>query len=390
MNDDSFLHDDIAPVSKSKPEHRRRGVHDLRAWHRPRKQWVRSNLLLPAVERVVADRHQPSDCVAYLGLPGDALLDLRVMALRLAKDCPRIRFLAFDLDREATGRETVSFDSDTEIDKAELASHAEGLIAAEDFNKIGHEHSTSRQWVKKHGPYDIVNVDLCTVEINDDQRLFDSILFILQHQANQRSDPWVLSVTGYVAPGKTIAHYQQELLQIVGQNCESDKNFKVRFEEIIANVDETSVSDADAPKWFSVAFGKWLIRTMSGAQPQWKVTMEESVWYRRQHRLNLSSGPQIVTLVFRFDRIEAILEDPSGIARSNETGEEVSEMELAHVVLDMVKGLTDVDKKMIEDAAARKEAITETVGLLQSARYNLSPNQYHAWLAEWESEAQGR
>jgi len=128
-------------------------------WHKPRKQWMRYNQWNREIELLIARLNLDDRALRYLSLPGDDLLDFRVVAeLCRAKGIKQVRLVGFNkLADSPKSPQRLAFAMHEVYSLDVVAENSD--IHVDDFNAISDTQSVAYKFAKEKGPYDIINLD---------------------------------------------------------------------------------------------------------------------------------------------------------------------------------------------------------------------------------------
>lgn len=130
-------------------------------WHRPRKQFVREQQWRNQIEKLLDEQPDPPKELAYLGLPGSDLLDIRYFHGEICQ--PRnleLRFLGFNTSQHTSGAGIDLNTSLAEVHDLESV-HEASEVLRDDFRAIADDLSQAWSRTKRMGPFDVINLDLC-------------------------------------------------------------------------------------------------------------------------------------------------------------------------------------------------------------------------------------
>lgn len=417
MNDyDTSGFDDI--VADSLPEPQLKAIPAFKPWHRVRKQFVRTEQWNKVVREMLrtdwkdtVERRPPSHIgtplasaeleewsietskqsdrpLRCLVLPGDDLLDMRSLCNDLADKHCFIKYLGYN----------VSHGSDQEGTRIHVANNAvtshprvlaDSIVVQDRFEQISILKSKAYDYLKKYGPFHVVNLDfcdsLCPNTAADVSPLYKAIHALLSFQFSKTIQPWALFVT---------SHYDMSLLNVGGLKglCKDLLNNTAQHSEFREAME--SLSSVNGRDWeamdgldkecvlslFCIAFGKWLLSLAQKASPRWSMLMKNSYKYI----IEQDSGAVIISLAFRFTanvnppQDESVMSDftPQVIVHP-------SELDCAMRILTCVSGLSDVDSRLKEDAGLYGNLKEAKANLMEAAGY--SKRAYLEWVSAQEA-----
>lgn len=357
-------------------------------WHKPRKQWLRDNQWNKEIGNLVDRLRLESRPLHYLSLPGGDLLDFRMVTELCDFKQVNVKLVGFnDLSRSAK--------SNTELlaTKNQVFSHSvvapSSDIHFDDFNKISDTDSIAHKFADEKGPYDIINLDLCssfsgTIE---SESYYKAALNLFNLQIQFRNEPWVFLLTTRSDQGEVNQNDFENFWNNIRDNAVSSEEFKTGLENdfLAGNYDSiedsiSNIKDLPSPnyeKFFGLCVSKWLLRLI-GSSGSWTAKLLDSYWYRTKSAGN--SHPNMLSLAFLFEPIQTGLQDPSGLVSADMSGREIEvydETSLAIDMLDKINDLTDVDQHLHENQEDFDEAIAGSERLLEKAGYEVA--SYRDW-----------
>ena len=158
-NNDLFI-DEIYPKKHDFPEVKVLEEQKWKPWHKPRKQWLRENQWAREIKALAKELRLDDRPLRYLSLPGDDLLDFRIIAELCQTKNIRVKLVGFnDLKSSYNSQEKIA------VAKNEVFSYEvvveNSNIHHDDFNKISDINSVAYKFANEKGPYDVINLDLC-------------------------------------------------------------------------------------------------------------------------------------------------------------------------------------------------------------------------------------
>jgi len=154
---DESLIEGIAPIKvehEAPPEEK-----VFKAWHKPRKQWVRQEQWLKETESLIRRlRLDGRSLLRYLSLPGEDMLDIRMIAKLCEKKGLGLKCLGYD-----EGARGLTNQTEVNISWNEVSNNIEttSTILPDNIAVLKNLRSQAFSYVKEHGPFDIINLDLC-------------------------------------------------------------------------------------------------------------------------------------------------------------------------------------------------------------------------------------
>lgn len=364
---------------------------DFAPWHHPVKQFVRDKQWVYLTMRLIEkDWATPSLVLRYFTLPGRDLLDVRVLAESCEPLGVKIEYFGFDSGAGIGEAEPSAGSVESAAgSSAESALRQAGritdnsLILPDRLEDIVLPNSQAATQLKQKLPFHVINVDACShlAYISDGQKhsTFDALTELLKHQLRAQK-PWLLFITTRVdpnfinipnAPLKTaIVQNLANARQDFGSALASAIGIEVTSLEGMLEVAWSQHNEAFV-KLYTIGLSKYLLLFFHG-QPNLsaKVELASAYAYRVDNEV-----PDMVALAFRVTPNPIQVHPPSvggavGISRL--------EPSRAISVTRKAGELIDLDNALTKDST-RKEAVKNTIALLESANYDI-PAWYH-WLA---------
>ena len=343
-------------------------------WHKPRKQWVRREQWGSLVASLLDELRLSGGEFRYLTLPGEHLFDVRHLHGFCEERQVKLRFLGFDTDRKNSG---------VSVSEHEVRSlpfiHGDSTIKGDKFEALGNPTSTAYMSAAQFKSFDAVNLDLCDSvagrRTQPNHSSLNAILRVVQLQADNRTDPWLLFVTTRAGRECVNEDVMVKLLKVLQGNLASNESFRNGLANAAlfdaASIDNeccgnSSLTANEFVSAFGVGFCKWLLHVAKNA---WIVRQQISACYRV---FTDGNSPDMLSLAFRFERIPARIEDPNQIITTKTTGSRhipsVTEMELGFLAA--FADLIDLDQLLHDDANLREEMILENADLMSLARFD--------------------
>lgn len=353
-------------------------------WHKPRKQLIRSQQWCTQIGQLIDELDLVDRPLRYLSLPGEDLLDIRVIRSLCERKNVQLHCLGFDDG-------TYSPDTETELNISKNEVFQSPIIfpwsdvKKDDFAKISDENSQAYKEAKQHGPYDVINLDLCgSFSRTQEPSYYNALKKIIDDiQIRGRSQPWLFFLTtrAEIAEMNTddLPHYWINLQNNV-RRCDTfkarlDHLLDHRFDHINGNVQELqNLEQTKFGIFFALCIAKWLLRLMLSGSPLWKTEMLDSYCYR----VDSATSPNMLSLSFRLRQVTESRRDMTGLADAQTTqNEQVDESALAIEALTKTESIVDIDKLLDENPALHNEMVKESEKLLDSARYPIK--DYPSW-----------
>jgi hypothetical protein len=365
------------PVDSSPDTREEIAKRQLQPWHKPRKQWVRREQWCKQIHQLLGELDLRERAFRYLTLPGEDMLDIRQLHELFESHSRKLRYLGFDTSRKSVGMSV----SEQEVKSLPFVDD-ESRTLDDRFEAIGEQGSVASHHTKRFRSFDAVNLDLCDAVAarrkQPSQSSLSAILALLQLQTDNRTEPWVLFLTTRAdreAVNKDVAN---DFLRILIENIRKYERFRVGLKNsLIFSADAVSqelnsgsgLSDQEFPSAFGVGFCKWLL---SCANQTWSVRQVDAAGYR----VNRVGSPDMLSLVFRFDRMRQEILDPLGIIpakrpqRPKQTTKEELNEELEVEFIQRFAEMVDIDVVLHENEHLRQQLIEENADLVSLARYD--------------------
>jgi hypothetical protein len=367
-------------------------------WHHPVKQIVRSEQWAALTAKLLNDRPDGSpQILRYFTLPGEDLLDIKVLTETCTPFGVRIEYFGFNSGMAADGSESASTESKGRSANgapwitAESALRQAGrvtpdaIIHSDRLEDIALENSHAATQLRQRAPFDIINIDACDHLVyapkGRDRNTFDALQTLLQHQMSARN-PWLLFLTTRVDPdllGQPGINFQRAITQNLSV---PDNGFGTALAACLG-AEETKLATALNTTWnthniqflklYSVGLGKFLLQFFCG-QPNLPANVElASVYAYRVHK----DEPDMLALAFRITPDPLRVYPPStGGAAAVPTLEPARAIRVAQ----RAAQLWDIDEALENDEDLRTEAITGIQNLLEWANYDI--DAWRDWLSK--------
>lgn len=363
----------------------------LESWHKPRKQWVRSEQWAVLIERLLGDLLLDGRPFRYLTLPGKHLLDVRILHdVCKARDL-KLRFLGFDCSLS-------ELEAGLSMEEVRQLSHVHELsrLWSDRFERIASRQTLAYKRTRAFGGFDAVNLDLCDSVASREPGARDSTLAaiksLVELQSNTRQEPWVLFITTRVDPELVHRDVLNTFIKIIQKNM--NKHFSFRDEvanrdafagkELVA--DGKGLNGMSFVRTFGIGIAKWMLQF---SLSDWNVTMTKNSYYRVR---SWNQWPDMLSLAFRFAPKDRRLTDPTGItpnmiqARTREEREEKQ----ARAFVPKICNSVDVDQLLHEDETLWERIVEENARLLKMARFEYSEALTWGRESRWTPDAKAR
>jgi len=414
----SDLSDDVVPeVPRHSPMDR-----EFAPWHKVRKEFVRkrqwNRYIINYAKNVLTGRIQiegesdwavdvepngvpesieVADPLRCLVIPGDDILDIRSL-LRDTDDIKcYIRYLGFN---EGHGSDHVG--TRVHIAHNDMTSlnriHNGSYIAHDQFQTVANPESQANRYVKEHGPFHVVNLDLCDsllpTEFGDFTSYYKALHSISAYQMKEMRSPWLLFITTQIAPDEVDAAMFDKFCEPTKINLQSHSEFEASLSELLPvaalnagtsdPIDCSQFSEKELIDLFGIAIGKALLSFCSTAGQRWKVSMLGSHIYTIYESRNVS----MLSLAFQFDPITPPPQDVTGILSDPlPQPKPFNESELATKLVTVVQNISNIDDLLVADPDLRAQLMESSADLLESVGYNRV--DYIQWVEDGEGASIG-
>lgn len=351
-------------------------------WHRPRKQFVRDRQWRAQVEALLEDVNLDDGVLRYFGLPGSDLLDLRFLHSRVCEPKNlRLRFLGFN--SSAGPSSELQPDLNVSLDEVRRLSQIDPRsdVVWDDFIQIANDSSIAWKKARDHGPFDVVNLDLCDgfgahapAALNNTH--YNAVNRLLSLQARHKR-PWLLLLTTRAGKHHVNAAVLQTFLEKYVKNLIDCEPFRTVSSERFAITDQGSLNDAAAkelglPVLILTGISKWLLNLVVKQQPPSTVEVRSVIGYR------VDKGcvhEDLFSIAFRFAPTFEPVIDPLGLAL--QAGRLPDECALSAKALKRISHRRDADAILAQDPNLLDQMIQSTAALLEVARYDVEA--YLVW-----------
>lgn len=353
-------------------------------WHHPVKQFVRREQWVAQVRRLLA-QHNPRR-LAYLTLPGEDMLDVRMLGELLKSENCQLDCLGFN----SAGASNDDVGSQLNI---QSALRQEGLITdksitlADRIEEIARTSSQAHNVLSQWGTFDVINLDLCGhFSAQGDPSAFDAFNRIVEHQRSANR-PWLLMLTTRVHPDQLNAT-KEHFNSAIQRNLDLNESFAealstaldVPAAELRAALPGIwRAADDRLIKLYAVGLGKYLLHLFhSQVQDPAHVELASCLAYRVH-----AEHPDMLSVVFRIDPQQKQLM-PAGVLAVEIPPIEVAR---ANQIAGKAGRLGDIDRILGNDAE-RLEAFTqESENLLRISNYDTT--QFRQWAGEFRAGRAG-
>ena len=348
---------------------------DPKPWHKPRKQWIRKSQWAALADELLTDRKPADRPFKYLTLPGEDLFDIRVLHEVCAKHQMVLKYLGFD----STRKTEVNIASD-EVMRLPLI-HKESQLLPDRVELLATAKSLAFEHAEKFQGFDAINLDFCDSiggrEAGTKGGALDTIRTIIDLQTREAAHPWLLFVTSRCDRASVDQSVRAIMAKILLENMSQSTAFLGRITGNPFALSQTMLSDEENGTQatgekehlftFGVGFSKWLIKL---AVAVWGVKQTYTAGYRVAGQ---AAQPDMLSLAFRFDRLNPSVTDVTGLAPPPAKVKPVLPLtkdQMVATALNEFENLMDVDDLLLKNENLREQMIAENAALMALARYD--------------------
>lgn len=357
-------------------------------WHHPRKYYVRTNQWCTQIQSLIADLRKMGTLgqgdIRCLGMPADDFLDVHVLREVCESTRVGLYYLGFDSTAKMSAESYEVNISSSEM-VAQTFVNKRTIVCRDRIEMLGKSDSPAFAQLQKHGPFDIINLDLCDSVTSSGvgkSSYFEAIRGMCEYQVKHRPHPWLLFITTRAAREFLENASKERLFGCVAKNAAGSPTFSSELQASM-NVTAAELADeiknvkqldhATLVKLFGLSVGKWLLQLMMSDSPKVHVRLLESFSYRVDKK-----DPDMLALAFRLEPKIEQRKDASGLSSGPKAGAPaVSEEDLARELIPMMTSIVDVDKALENDDVFGR--MREGSGaLMEIARYD--KQDYFKWV----------
>lgn len=360
-------------------------------WHRPRKQWIRRYQWHDSLLEMMRETHFPADAriMRYLSLPGEDLLDVRVLREACEEAGVDMRFTGMVSVGPGSPRDTRLNIAESEV-RGLARIHTGSSILRERFESVANTGSLAFGELRDGGPFHAINIDLCdhiALRAQGERRptVIDALAEVIQLQLRNAMHPWLLFITTRVEPGQVDAGNLAALIQAVSDNVTASGEFGERTAALLqteagqlraALAEPNNLDPRVFMNLFALGFGKWLLRFVGAAHPERTLRMLPSCFYA-VHR----GRPDMLSLGFRCDVAQAPAVDRYNLVADRATAPPAREVDLAMGLAAETGRLVDLDEMLARDEQLAEAVTLESAALLRDAHYDVDGDPgYRGWV----------
>jgi hypothetical protein len=377
FSDDMFDYIQTEPVARLVKE-------NFHAWHLPRKQYVRIRQWIDVINRnkrnIISEKK-----IKYLSLPGDDLLDLRVMHDEFClKNDIEMQFLGFNKYPNSDSSRTEEINlSLVEVKELKHISPSSEIIN-NDIRCIGQKGAFANIKANQAGPFDIINLDFCDSIFyespsSDGNNHYDLLQEIIYLQSTRRT-PWLLYLTTRVGAEHISGETLSAFIDCFKQNIDN-ANFCQASSEHLEISNKSMVDDALlCPEAFSnitiISLCKWLLAHSLELKPGFSIEIKSAIEYKVNSN---STCADMISLALMFSPLDNRSNDKYNLSSMHTKSDSAfDEPLIAKGFVESIVKKTDCDERMQADRNVFSEMREQTKTLLSNARYNIE--KYDDWL----------
>lgn len=348
---------------------------DFKPWLKPRKHYIRLHQWCHEARQLMR-LIQTGDGgeLRYLGLPGEDLLDIRVLKGVCQRAKITLKYLGFDSSLRSPQLNL----SRHEVNSGDFI-HQSSRVLGDRLEALANLDSTAYQIADKHAPFDIINLDLCdslTAGAKDDEiPNLEALRTLCDIQLKRRGQPWLLFLTTRTLRDGLDVTTKGRLLNKLVQNIRDYDEFSEHLREELALAEESVIKEMSKMtlpdgEWFKayvLAVAKWLLFYMAGQQNSVSVQLLPSYGY------SVNPGQMdMASLAFLLSPRAAPRIDRSGLTKKRVSNQPaMDELELAKAIVGEIGKIVDIDEKLKNDSAMRQSMFEKCSRLLAPLRYDM-------------------
>lgn len=378
-------------LDRQLPEHPTRPMRKFEPWHKPRKQFIRRHQWLAETVQLCAQlKFRDDRPLKYLSLPGEDLLDVRVIHECCEERDISLRYLGLNEYYSSGDPDTWLHLAWNEVNSLKAVDR-NSIVIRDRFERIADTKSQAFQYVEQYGPFDVVNMDLCESisaptgkkNIPNIPNYYSALKSLAGYQIRNRTEPWLLLITSRVGETKVDAGDMNKLVDCLRLNARQYEAFRKRLIQLIPRASRLTTSSAletrklsqsEFVRVFSAGLGKWLLGLMSSGSPKWGVFLQSSYSYRVH-----GQEPDMVSYAFLLEPFIQSPIDTTGLSSRVVTDDrELDDEESALALLNKIDGIEDLDMIVRTTPTLKTQLQNESEALLASAGYDRKA--YRNWV----------
>lgn len=383
-------------LDKKLPQHSLRPRRGFEPWHKPRKQYIRRHQWLAETVKICNTLKFKDDRpLKYLSLPGEDLLDVRVIRECCDSSGISLKYLGLNDSYSSDVPDTWLHLAWNEVNS--LAKIDRNSVVIKDrFELIADRKSQAYRYIEQYGPFDVVNLDLCNSISaqgkNNAPNYYSALKVLADYQIKNRTEPWLLLVTTRVTDSQVPSADMEKLVDCVRNNARQYDRFRKHLIQLVPRASDLittkhfetkKLSQKDFLTTFSIGLGKWLLALMSSSVPTWGVAMQPSYAYRVG-----GADPDMASFAFLLEPFIRGPIDSSGLSRAAPLKEiDFDEEACALGILSKVSAIRDLDALVHSKPSLRKKLEDESEELLIAAGYEST--EYRRWVSKLPPHVSG-
>jgi hypothetical protein len=368
------------------PQHPTRPRRNFEPWHKPRKQFVRRHQWLAEAVKICDSLQFKDDRpLKYLSLPGEDLLDVRVIRECCDQKEVSLKYLGLNESHSSADPDTWLHLAWNEVNSL-AGINRNSIVIRDRFELIADRDSQAFQYIEQYGPFDVVNVDLCeSISAPEKKKLpnyYSALKALADYQIKNRTEPWLLLVTSRVGDSRVAPTDMEKLMDCLSSNARQYEGFRKRLIQLVPKTNDliknklqtNKLTQNEFVKMFSAGLGKWLLALMSSSVPKWGVLLQSGYSYRVH-----DDDPDMVSYAFLLEPFIQGPIDTTGLSRVAPSKEkEFDEEKSAIDILNNVGAIQDLDAIVRDKPTLKKQLEEESENLLVAAGYE--GKAYKRWL----------
>lgn len=364
-------------------------------WHKPRKQWVRTEQWAASIATLVdhLELSQHQHPLTYLSLPGQDLLDIRTIQPICVNKNIELQFLGLNDDENN--------DESSALLSAGLLNQVRSLpninqasdIVADKFEQLAQPKSIAYERVLlSRQSYDVINIDLCRSVAEGESgvkgpTLTNAIHKLLRHQAESRKSDWLLFLTTRTNSDMVDKDTMQRFVGWINALIKEEPELlNSMLEQKLIEAQHLNNNEIQAESLSPIAFtsvfalgiSHWVCHTLFSCTPKWRVDMLPLYGY---HVAMIDNSCDMISLGFYCKRISTPVQDEFGVAVDSQIGVPESPEETykkcKKKIHKQVTDTDDLDVKLHIDQDLYQRCVVQSAELLASAKYD--PDKYKEW-----------
>lgn len=361
-----------------------RDPRDFAAWHRPRKQYVRTHQWARELLFLARDLKLDGGELRYLTLPGPDLLDVRHVHDTVCKSRKiTLRYLGFNRAARAADEDQPVLNSAEFSIKRLPHVDRESRVVAGDFCDIGDERTDSWLQVRRSRTFHAINLDLCGGFAGRSKSPgvpshFTALHWLLQTQSAASQD-FLLFITTRMDPDSvddaTRALLDSLIHRIHGTCAGYADAVNTAWGSSGESTGACPAAALDPPVGFMLGLTQWIVAC--GIRHGLRASVRSFMSYRTGTG---TGDDDIVSIAIRFKPDPVLADDPAGLAQPLREPAPPEEKECVQStpVPAKVKQRVLVDEVLRTDAAAFDQCLKESLALLGASGYDEAA--YQEWV----------